>query len=109
MGGKMKKVPINCKPENTKGMLVFQVEGMGCQGCVSRVKSALESVPKVKSAKVDLETKLVWVKGSASPADLEAAVKLVGKQLTFLGSAAAVEMTASDACDSITTPNGIQT
>merc|ERR1712061_515607 len=90
---------INCSSEQNKGMLVFRVDGMGCQGCVSRVKSALESVPKVKSAKVDLESKLVWVKGTASPADLEAAVKLLGKELTFLGSAAAeafVETTASE-------------
>merc|ERR1712113_1024223 len=75
--------------EQSKGTLVFRVEGMGCQGCVGRVKHALESVPKVKSAKVDLESKLAWVKGSASPADLEAAVKLLGKEATFLGSAAA--------------------
>lgn len=83
---------------------VLRVEGMGCQGCVSRVKGALEAVPNAASARVDLESKLAWVIGSASAEELAAAVKSAGKTGTLVGSSAAdgfVEMTAANLKESL--------
>ncbi|NLX69786.1 MAG: heavy-metal-associated domain-containing protein [Clostridiales bacterium] len=37
------------------------IDGMSCQHCVNRVTRALEEIPGVKSAKVDLDEKLAVV------------------------------------------------
>lgn len=36
---------------------VIYIEGMKCEGCVSRVKNVLSSIPGVKSCEVSLEEK----------------------------------------------------
>jgi len=50
----------------------LHIEGMSCQHCARAVKSALESVPGVASARVDLERGLATVE--AGPAVDEAAL-----------------------------------
>ena len=41
---------------------IITVEGMACEHCVSAVKTALEGLDGVKSAKVDLKKKTATVK-----------------------------------------------
>ncbi|MFQ6093800.1 MAG: heavy-metal-associated domain-containing protein [bacterium] len=59
----------------------LKVEGMTCGACTKAVKSALESVPGVKTADVSLsdETAVVeFEKGRATPDQLTEAVKKIG-------------------------------
>lgn len=41
----------------------YSVKNMKCMGCVSTVKKALEEIPGIQSAEVDLETALATVEG----------------------------------------------
>jgi len=41
----------------------YSVNNMKCMGCVSTVKKALEEIPGIQSAEVDLETALATVEG----------------------------------------------
>ncbi|MFN5996479.1 MAG: heavy metal translocating P-type ATPase [Paracoccaceae bacterium] len=54
------------------------IEGMTCASCVARVERALQAVPGVTSAHVNLATESARVEGIADPAALVAAVKTVG-------------------------------
>lgn len=42
--------------------IIITVEGMACEHCVNAVKTALEELDGVKSAKVDLKKKTATVK-----------------------------------------------
>ncbi|HBK58402.1 MAG: heavy-metal-associated domain-containing protein [Rectinema sp.] len=44
---------------------LLKIEGMSCGHCVMHVQSALESIPGVKSAKVDLLERQALVEGDA--------------------------------------------
>lgn len=46
----------------------YKIENMKCAGCVSAVKSALEGIPGIESAEVDLETALATLEGEADDA-----------------------------------------
>lgn len=62
----------------------FNVQGMTCQACVTRVEGALTNVPGVAEAKVDLtrqEAKVIYDDNQLSLEDLQAAVEAVGYQL----------------------------
>jgi copper chaperone CopZ len=62
---------------------MLTVEGMSCGHCVMHVKSALEDVPGVKSAVVDLLKKSALVEGEAlDDAALSAAVAEAGYKVT---------------------------
>lgn len=61
------------------GVTILKVSGMTCNGCRGGVEKALKSVPGVTSAQVILESKLATVRGTASPAELIAAVEAKGK------------------------------
>jgi heavy metal translocating P-type ATPase len=54
------------------------VEGMTCASCVARVERALQAVPGVTGATVNLATESARVEGVADTAALVAAVKAVG-------------------------------
>lgn len=56
----------------------LSIEGMTCGHCVMHVKEALEELEGVKSAKVELDTKLAIVEGDASDVALKEAVEEVG-------------------------------
>src|SRR6266568_5020969 len=65
----------------TSDEVVLAVDGMTCASCVGRVEKALQLVPGVLSASVNLATEQVTVsrlKGSAGTADLLAAVQRSG-------------------------------
>ncbi len=59
---------------------IISIEGMSCEHCAASVKSALEKLDSVKSAKVDLKKKSATVKLSADTADdvLKSAVTEAG-------------------------------
>ncbi len=44
-------------------VIKYRVEGMHCGGCVRSVEQELSDVPGVESVDVDLESKLVTVRG----------------------------------------------
>lgn len=62
----------------------LDIQGMTCQNCVKHVTEALESVPGVKQAQVDLEAAHaeVQAKADADTADMVAAVEEAGYQAT---------------------------
>ncbi len=51
------------------------LSGMSCASCVTRVQNALQSVPGVTQARVNLAERTALVMGSASPQDLVQAVE----------------------------------
>ncbi len=51
---------------------------MSCASCVSRVQNALQAVPGVAQARVNLAERTALVMGSASAADLVQAVEKAG-------------------------------
>ena len=51
---------------------------MSCASCVTRVQNALQSVPGVTQARVNLAERTALVMGSASPQDLVQAVEKAG-------------------------------
>ena len=54
------------------------LSGMSCASCVTRVQNALQSVPGVTQARVNLAERTALVMGSASPQDLVQAVEKAG-------------------------------
>jgi copper chaperone len=61
----------------------YSVPKMSCDHCTRAVDGALSSVPGVRSVQVDLETKLVTVRGdSLSDATLRAAIAEAGYEAT---------------------------
>ena len=54
------------------------INGMSCASCVSRVQNALQSVPGVSQARVNLAERTALVMGSASATDLVQAVEKAG-------------------------------
>ncbi|WP_166961700.1 MULTISPECIES: heavy-metal-associated domain-containing protein [Yeosuana] len=59
----------------------FQIEGIGCAGCVTRVKKALEAHPKVEKTEIFLNPKgttIITMKEALSVDELQ-------KQLNTLG------------------------
>ncbi len=54
------------------------INGMSCASCVSRVQKALQAVPGVAQARVNLAERTALVMGSASAADLVHAVEKAG-------------------------------
>jgi len=56
----------------------LQIQGVTCASCVARVERALQAVPGVTQASVNLATDHALVAGLADPAALIAAVKRAG-------------------------------
>ena len=54
------------------------IDGMSCASCVTRVQNALQSVPGVTQARVNLAERTALVMGSASASDLISAVEKAG-------------------------------
>ena len=63
----------------------FTVTGMSCQHCSGRVKTALEALPNVKAAEVNLKKQRATVKSDVEIADsiLKAAVTDAGYEAIF--------------------------
>ncbi|MGR3513453.1 MAG: heavy metal translocating P-type ATPase [Paracoccaceae bacterium] len=63
-------------PQDTR---TLGIEGLHCAGCVARVERALQAVPGVIEASVNLATERATVTGAAATSDLIAAVAATGK------------------------------
>ena len=65
---------------------ILSIDGMACEHCVNAVKTALENLDAVKSAKVDLKKKSAAVKLSrdVSNIDLIKAVEDAGFSVTSI-------------------------
>ena len=59
-------------------MKQYNVTGMSCAACSAHVEKAVSAVPGVTSCTVSLLTNSMTVEGSASPADVIAAVEAAG-------------------------------
>ena len=68
--------------DDRAGMVILQIEGLHCGGCVGGVEGALRSVGGVLEVHVVLEEELAYVWGSAEGKQLIAAVEATGKGAT---------------------------
>lgn len=75
-------------------MVQYNVTGMSCAACSSRVEKAVSKVNGVTSCSVSLLTNSMGVEGSASPDDIIAAVKNAGYGASLKGTSP--EKAASD-------------
>lgn len=58
--------------------IILKVEGMSCGHCKSSVEKALQAIPGVTSATVDLEKKEAVITGNADKAALVKAIEDIG-------------------------------
>lgn len=70
--------PVTVLPEDDDDSLQLLLSGMSCASCVSKVQKALESVPGVEQARVNLAERSAMVFGQAQQADLISAVEKAG-------------------------------
>ena len=84
----------------------YQVTGMTCAACSSRVEKAVSAVPGVESCSVSLLTNSMGVEGTASSAEIIAAVEAAGYGASVKGAAkaAASAQEAEDALRDTETP-----
>lgn len=62
----------------------LSIDGMHCAGCVSKVEAALNAVPGVSRASVNLAERSAMVEGEAESAALVAAVKATGRNAAVM-------------------------
>lgn len=62
-------------------MQTYKVEGMTCQHCAKAVKEAVEALPNVDEATVNLDAKTVTIKGNPDHIALKAAIEEEGYEL----------------------------
>lgn len=70
--------PLSRPAENTLPAHVLLIDGMTCASCVSRVEKALQQVPGVSQARVNLGERSALVLGEVEPQQLVAAVDAAG-------------------------------
>ena len=63
----------------------YNVTGMSCAACSSRVEKAVSKVPGVSTCSVSLLTNSMGVEGSASPDSIIAAVEAAGYGASLKG------------------------
>ena len=87
----------------------YQVTGMSCAACSSRVEKAVSGVPGVTSCAVSLLTNSMGVEGTASSADIIRAVEAAGYGASLKGAetkASAEATTASGPTSSFNLTTG---
>ncbi len=77
----------------------YNVTGMSCAACSSRVEKAVSKVPGVSSCSVSLLTNSMGVEGSASPDSIIAAVEAAGYGASLKGASASLSAAASHAAE----------
>ncbi|ATX78680.1 Cu+-exporting ATPase [Mariprofundus aestuarium] len=75
------------------------IDGMNCAGCVAKVEAALNSVPGVSHASVNLAQRSGLVEGEVQAVDLIAAIVATGRSATEIHSAA--DETAREAAEQL--------
>ncbi|MBQ0149275.1 MAG: permease [Bacteroidales bacterium] len=71
------------KTENSSNMKTYHIEGMNCNHCRMSAEKAIQAVPGVTSASIDLQKKEAYVEGTASPEAVCKAVEEVGFTCTL--------------------------
>ncbi len=79
----------------------FQVTGMSCAACSARVEKAVSNLPGVTSCSVSLLTNSMGVEGTASEADIIAAVENAGYGAAKKGAASSKASPMADAVDAL--------
>lgn len=69
-------------------MMEVAIEGMTCASCVGRVEKALNALPGVTSAAVNLATEKATIEGSADAASIVAAISKAGYDARVIAQAA---------------------
>lgn len=59
--------------------ITYQINGMHCASCATKIEKALGKVSGVAKASVNFATETAQVEGSATLEDLNAAVRKVGR------------------------------
>src|SRR5262245_57514299 len=77
--------------------VILDIEGMHCASCVSRVETALRSVPGVRSARVNLATNQGAVEFDGAPIDMAA----IESAVSAAGYAARPAAAGADAAESL--------
>ena len=75
----------------------YNVTGMSCAACQTRVEKAVSKVPGVTSCAVSLLTNSMGVEGTASPAEIIAAVENAGYGASKKGEKGSISQSASTA------------
>ena len=75
----------------------YNVTGMSCAACQTRVEKAVSKVPGVTSCAVSLLTNSMGVEGTASPAEIIAAVENAGYGASKKGEKGSTSQSASTA------------
>ncbi len=87
----------------------YAVTGMSCAACSARVEKAVSKVPGVASCSVSLLTNSMGVEGTASPAEIIAAVEAAGYGASLKGAKTAAAAGADeDALEDKETPKMIR-
>ena len=76
---------------NAVDLTVLNIPGMHCGGCARTIEKALHQVAGVEVAKADPKRKIAEVAGSASGADLVAAVEAAGYEARIATNVPAAE------------------
>ena len=79
------------------GPVVLSVEGMTCASCVGRVERALKAVSGVTNAVVNLATERATIHGTASTADLIAAIADAGYEAKLIAGSGSQSSNEDDA------------
>lgn len=58
--------------------MVFRVPDITCEHCTQTIEGAVRAVRGVDAVKVDLDSKLVEIEGTAAPDDVSDAIKEAG-------------------------------
>lgn len=70
------------------------IEGAKCASCVSKIETALSSVPGVQQASMNLAQRSASVDGAANPEDLICAIENIGYKATLVQSDSEAELMA---------------
>ena len=65
-------------------IMVFRVDGMTCNHCKAAVESAIQKVPGVSEAIVELQRGEAQVRGDADPEDIVRAIEEEGYDASLL-------------------------
>ena len=77
----------------------YNVTGMSCAACSSRVEKAVSKVPGVSTCSVSLLTNSMGVEGSASPNSIIAAVEAAGYGASLKGASDTKNASANHAAE----------
>ena len=84
-------------PPREKNMQQYSITGMSCAACSARVEKAVSKLPGVSSCAVSLLTNSMGVEGSASPAEIIAAVEGAGYGAKLKGGERSASASMSEA------------